>query len=108
MLPARSTALSTRRMAKPMAKPMSICCARISRPVAEAGSMAGIGGSAGVMARVIARPRMSRTRTVRAGLLNGGALTRRARTRASGKKKATIQALISAEVRLIIAGLADQ
>ena len=40
-------------------------------------------------------------------LLKGGALTRTARMRASGKKKATIQALISAEVRLIMSRSAD-
>jgi hypothetical protein len=51
---------------------------------------------------VIARPSSSRTRAVRAGLLNGGAAASTARMRASGKKKATTQALISADVRLII------
>ena len=103
MVPARSTALNTSRTAKPMANPMVSCWARSSRPAADAGSIAGIAGRIGEMARVIASPRISRTRTGRAGLLNGGALTRTARTRASGKKNATTQALISAAVRLIIA-----
>ncbi|EXI71123.1 MAG: hypothetical protein AW07_03792 [Candidatus Accumulibacter sp. SK-11] len=101
-LPAISTALKTRRIAKPIARPISICCASSSRPSPDPGATAGSGGSAGAMAKVRARPAASRTRAGSAGLLNGGAVASSARTRASGKKKAATQALISALLRLII------
>ena len=61
-----------------------------------------MGVSAGVTAMAMASPSMSRVRTGSPTLLNGGATTRRARMRARGKKKATIQALSSVVVRLIM------
>lgn len=75
--------------------------------MADAGSIAGIGGSAGEMIIASASPSARRTRVGRAALLNGGAAASSVRTRAKGKTKAAIQALSSADVKLIMARLAD-
>ena len=59
------------------------------------------------MATAMVSTSTRRTRVVSPALLNGGAAARRARMRASGKKKVAIQAFSSAEVKLIMARSAD-
>src|SRR5690349_12786238 len=99
-----STAMKTRRIAKPIATPIRSSCASMKRPPHDAGSISGV-FTVGATTRLMSSASATLPRAGNCAPPVTGATASRPRMRVKGQMNATSQAFSCAAVTVITAGL---